>query len=297
MLRTYKKIPGKRQRNVVNFVQLEKAIEVVKNGMSRRMAAKEFNIDRTVLQRRIKDNSINLHPGPVSALSPELEQTFANRLSLCADWGYPFELQEIQTLIANYLQLNGIKIPKFKNNVPGINYVKGFIKRHPELSHRFARNIKRSRAAVDYDCLKSFFDNISSELENVPPENIFNYDETNFTDDPGIKKFVCRRIAKYVERVMNSTKSSTSVMFAVNAVGFLLPPYIVYKAKHLYNTWISGGPTGTRYNRSQSGWFDKDSFIDWLETIVIPHLRRLEGGKNIFFIHFDEEKFFNLFVF
>ena len=53
---------------------------------------------------------------------------------------------------------------------------------------------------------------------------------------------------------MNSNKSATSIMFAANAVGYVMPPDVAYKAEYLWDTWMVGGPKGTRYNRSKSGW-------------------------------------------
>lgn len=281
MPRRWKKKPNVKQRNRVDPKQLKLALEAVRRGMTQSDASKLYNVGRSVLNRRVVRPSTGQHSGPISAISPELEKLFARRFIMCADWGYPFEMKEIQSIIAEYLTVNGIVIPKFANNIPGIDYAHGFVKRHRELSIRIANNIKRARAAVDFDCLKSYFDNLKNELSGVPPENIYNYDETNFLDDPGLKKVVCRRTAKYIERVMNSTKTSTSGMFAASAAGDLLPPYVVYKASHLYNTWIEGGPEGTRYNRSQCGWFDSVSFVDWLETMIVPHLRRLEGDNAI----------------
>jgi hypothetical protein len=116
-------------------------------------------------------------------------------------------------------------------------------------------------------------------LEGIPPTHILNYDETNLTDDPGRRKAVFRRGTKYPERIMNSTKSSTSVMFAGTASGQLLPPYVVYKSKNLYDTWTIGGPEGTRFNRSKSGWFDIVCFSDWFFKIALPYFRRMEGNK------------------
>lgn len=277
------KKPGTKHRNRVDPKQLQRALEAVRKGMTQVEASNQFKISKSVLNRRVVRPNTGDHIGPISAISPDLEKMFVRRFITCADWGYPFEMKEIQKIIADYLKDNKIIISKLTNNVPGIDYVRAFVKRHQELSHRIANNIKRSRAAVDFECLKLFFDNIKKDLEGVPSINIFNYDETNFTDDPGLKKVICRKTSKYTERVMNTTKTSTSVMFAASAAGDLLPPYVVYKASHLYNTWVEGGPKGTRYNRSKSGWFDSISFLDWLETIVVPNLRRLEGDlENTF---------------
>ena len=110
-------------------------------------------------------------------------------------------------------------------------------------------------------------------------KTFINYDETNFTDDPGRKKAVVKRRSKYPNRIMNFTKTSTSVMVAGTASGCLLPPYVVYKAQNMWDTWTTGGPEGARYNRSESGWFDTFSFEDWLCKIIVPYARRLPGKK------------------
>lgn len=68
-------------------------------------------------------------------------------------------------------------------------------------------------------------------------------------------------------------------MFAIAADGTLLPPYVVYKAKHSYEGWTEGGIEGARYNRSMSGWFDSELFEDWFKTIIIPYFRKLAGPK------------------
>ncbi|CAH2004705.1 unnamed protein product [Acanthoscelides obtectus] len=157
-----------------------------------------------------------------------------------------------------------------------------FLKRHKsELSHRFCSNIKRVRAAVNEEAIKNYFNHLKMEIENIPPHLIYNYDETNLVDDPGKKKVLTKRGTKYPEAIKNSTKAAFSLMMCGNAAGQLLPPYVNYKAEHLWDTWTEGGPSNTRYNRSKSGWFDANSFEDWFFTTVIPALRREEGKKVI----------------
>lgn len=59
----------------------------------------------------------------------------------------------------------------------------------------------------------------------------------------------------------------------------MLPPYVVYKATHLYDSWIQYDPEGTRYNRSTSGWFDGTTFEDWVQNMVVPYFKDLPGRK------------------
>lgn len=68
---------------------------------------------------------------------------------------------------------------------------------------------------------------------------------------------------------------------AISASGQLLPPYTVYKATHLYPTWVEGGVEGAFYNRTKSGWFDGPTFEDWFDKIALPYLKNLQGPKVI----------------
>ena len=86
------------------------------------------------------------------------------------------------------------------------------------------------------EIIESYFYNLKATVKDVLPENIINYDETNLTDDPGTQKVIGERSAKRVERVMDSSKQSTSVMFTVTSSDTMLPPCgVVYKSKHLYD--------------------------------------------------------------
>ena len=78
---------------------------------------------------------------------------------------------------------------------------------------------------------------------------------------------------------MNTTKSSTSIMFACTPTGICLPTYVVYKGQRMQDTWITGGPSDTIYNCSKSGWFDADTFIDWFKKVIIPFSRRLPANE------------------
>nr|CAI5841824.1 unnamed protein product [Callosobruchus analis] len=99
------------------------------------------------------------------------------------------------------------------------------------------------------------------------------------SDDPGRKKVICRRGCKYPERIMNSTIANISVMFCGNAIGNSLPPYVIYKAEHLWTTWTENGPEGARYNRTKQGWIDWATFEDWLSTLLLPVIKRQEDTK------------------
>lgn len=156
-----------------------------------------------------------------------------------------------------------------------------FLKRHPQLTQRIAQNISHARAATDEDIINNFFDHLEVELRGIPPSNVWNYDETNLVDDPGMSKIITRRGTKYPERIRSSSKACTSLMVCGNAEGKLAPLYINYKAKKMWDTWTENGPLNARYNQTSSGWFDYKIFEDWFLRLLLPILKEQEGPKVI----------------
>ncbi len=89
--------------------------------------------------------------------------------------------------------LSGVEVPQFQDNLPGPDWLEGFLKRHPVLKVRRTENITKSQAAVDIPMIKKYFDELKISIVNVPASNIYNFDESAFSDDPGSKKLLFRR--------------------------------------------------------------------------------------------------------
>lgn len=217
--------------------------------------------------------------GHPTAFTPTEEAIFVDYLVLISEWGFPFDKMDLRKLAKSYLDANGRTVTVFEDNTPGDEWASGFLRRHNNiLSQRMCQNIKYSRASTSVQDIKNYFTNLqSSGVEVIPSGNLLNFDETNMTDDPKSRKIIFKRNTKRPERVMNFTKSSTSVMFACSDDGQLLPPYVVHKAEGLWNTWTEGGPKDTRYNRTKSGWFDECCFLDWFQTIIVPWAQKRPG--------------------
>ena len=84
-----------------------------------------------------------------------------------------------------------------------------------------------------------------------------------------------------IEKVAEHSKMSVSMMFCGTAAGKLLPPMVVYKSTHLYENWTIGGPKGTVYSSTQSGWFDSITFETWFRKVYLPSISGLEGKKYL----------------
>jgi DDE superfamily endonuclease/helix-turn-helix, Psq domain len=258
---------------------MDEAVNAVKSGMTVKMAAAQFSVPRTTLGDRVAGRT-KLDPGRPTQLSNEEEKILVERAMLLGSWGFPLTFRDFRELVKAYLDKTG-RTTKFKNNLPSKHFVYYFMRRHPELSFRKANNIKRSRAGVSREEIQEFFAHFTKTVEGVPACNIWNYDETNLRDDPGTEKAIFKKGTKYAERVLNTSKSAISIMFCGSAEGEMMPPYVVYKAQNMYESWRRGGPKGTRYNCTKSGWFDSCVFTDWFTSCALPVLRRQQGKKVI----------------
>ncbi|XP_060802603.1 uncharacterized protein LOC132902258 [Amyelois transitella] len=279
MPRKYKPEPGSKQYKKYDPNVIQEAVdEYLTGNSSLKTIAAKYNIHLSVLYRHSK-GQLKCQGGQ-RALSIDTENYIIEYINVCADWGYPLDSLDLRYIIKMYLDKLGITHKRFKNNLPGPDFFHGFLNRHKEkISQRICQNIKRSRAAVSAAVIKKYFEELEKSLADVPPSNIVNYDETNLADDPGRRKVLTKRGTKYPERVMNHSKASISIMMAGSADGQLLPPYVVYKAQNLYNTWTTNGPKGARYNRTSSGWFDGVIFQDWVQSILIPFFADKPGKK------------------
>ena len=199
MPRTYKRKNGARRNKDYTTETLELAVrECADLGRPYAEVAAQYQIPLRTLRNKAK----GLHSksaGGQTVFSQEEEKTMAQHLIKCAEFNMPLDTMDIKMFVQTYLMQRKRTVAKLKNNVPGDDWVSSFLGRHTQLSLRMCQNIKCARAEVKPETIQQYFDNLEKSLKDVPVENILNYDETNLSDDPGVKKCVFRRGVKYPE--------------------------------------------------------------------------------------------------
>lgn len=121
---------------------LEQAIEAVRERrMSLRQAAKDYEVPRATLCDRLKEDAQEKLGRPTE-LTMEEEAVLVERLIIMGNWGFPLSTNDLRHVIQTYLNEQG-RATRFINNRPGKDFVKGFMKRHPQLTVRTANLIKR----------------------------------------------------------------------------------------------------------------------------------------------------------
>lgn len=117
MVRKYAETPG--SRNYRNYTKddLEKAVDAVRNGISKRRAAK--------LHKKYFRPTI---------LSQQEQQVIADTLGHVANWGFPLTKVDVHTVVKKYLDKQGRVVSVFKDIYPGEDFVDNSVKKKQPLS-------------------------------------------------------------------------------------------------------------------------------------------------------------------
>ena len=271
MPRRHVRKPGSRRYKDNPISNLMDAIDAVEEGMAVFRASKIFGIPYGTLYNRSKGIHTSNHGRPLQ-IPLSVEEDIVSIIEFCATMKTPVTRFDVRCMVQTMLNAAGIVHSVFTDNLPGRDWMSSFIKRH-HLTTRIADNVKSVRVEVNGEVIEEYFDSLEESLQDVEPQNIYNYDETNLTDDPGAKKVITRRGRKRIERKIDHSKSSTSLMFCGNALGEFLPCMVVYKAENLYQGWTEGAPPGTCFDTTKSGWFDGRTFGIWFKNVFVPHLK------------------------
>ena len=106
---------------------------------------------------------------------------------------------------------------------------------------------------------------------------LWNCDETAFATASSSKSVIAKRGSKSVyETMAGSGREHITVHWCGNANGDQIPPYVLYKAQHLYHIWTLNGPTDCMYGVSSSGWMEKPNFYSWFVKGFLPQVRKLK---------------------
>ena len=278
-MRVYVKKLGSRSYKNYTADTVEKAIREIKfKKLSLSKASKKYKIPKGTLSNKLNNKKMK-DVGRPPVLSNDEEKALVNMLLKTAQWGFPLTHDDLRHVMKSHLDSMGRRVKQFKKNLPGIDWIKGFLKRNREISVRKSQNINPNRASTTREVFDAYFDNLEQCLDGVSPECIYNFHETNLADDPGSTKCFFKRGVKYPERLLSHSKSNISLMFCGSASGVLLPLYVVYKAENLWTSWTEGGPDKTRYNRTTHGWFDSATFLNWFTSVFLYHTKHQEGVK------------------
>ena len=230
---------------------------------------------------------VKVGAGRPTTLTLAEEKEVVYSCQVLQELGYGLTRVFVTEIVAHYLKQQD-KQSTFNNGCPGADWWEGFLGRWPSLTERKPQHLSSKRAsAANPDTLGAWFTKVKAFFKKVGllkrhravadlASRIWNADETGFCLGSTCKKVLARRGSRCVNDVGGASDHQyITVNTCGNAEGIRLPPFILYKGKHLYNTWTEGGLAGACYGVSSSGWMEEVNYLKWFELQFYPAVKHL----------------------
>lgn len=126
-----------RKRSTFSEENIQNAENAVVNGkISKKSAAKLFNIPRSTLQFRLSESYKKSRPGPITILTKVEENQIVEWVVESCKRGFPKRKEDILFSVKAFLDTSPRQHPFGSKNMPGNGWYRLFLKRNPILVHR-----------------------------------------------------------------------------------------------------------------------------------------------------------------
>ncbi|GIY91556.1 DDE-1 domain-containing protein [Caerostris extrusa] len=268
------------------------AFQSVRSGQyTGRRAAAEFNVPYGTLNKKLSGRApVEAHgAGRPIEITVKNEQKFAERLAISGNYGYGYSRNEIKELVAEFVKQEDIKT-RWTDGKPGYEWLKNFLKRHPEVKVRKDEHFTHKRLeGVDPFSVYRFYDDLerlyqNEKLTDSNIHRIYNVAKVSFHDDS--EEVLLSRCSKCVMKIpQNDEKMETSVIVCVGADGKKLHPLIVFPGRCMLPSRITNKslPGTAYYTASAMKWMEGSLFNYWFEHVFISQIPSLieRCGKSV----------------
>ncbi|XP_045782879.1 uncharacterized protein LOC123879265 [Maniola jurtina] len=281
----------KRKVGAHSHEQMQEALQAVKDGKSIRQAATDHNIPFTTLQRyktkekETQNQLLRLTPNYAvnQVFSRDQEVILKDYYIKCANLFYGLSVNDCRQVAYEMAKINGIKMPKTwtENRLAGIDWLRGFRQRHPDLTLRKPEACSLARAsAFNRETVNHFYDNLEKVIQRHPAfadgTRIYNLDETGTTTVQKTQRIIAPKGRRNLCKVTSGEKGTlVTTCNIISAGGQAVPPVIVFPRKNTNPRMAVGTPPGSLILANPSGWMNSELFLD-----VMKHFIRRTGTSK-----------------
>ena len=150
--------------------------------------------------------------------------------------GFPLTIKHVCQLAFQYMHVNNIDgFNDNKNNQAGRKWLKGFLKRHPEITLRTAKNLSIAHAmGANPTVISKWFsllEEIKTKFRILSPCQIWSGDETGIQNVPKEVKVLGVKKIRTFQQVSGEQGETSTVLTFVNVAGQSVPPMIIHKGQ------------------------------------------------------------------
>jgi hypothetical protein len=173
----------------------------------------------------------------------------------------------------------------------GQNWAASFVKRRPELKVKFNRKYDYRRALCeDPEVIRGWFrliQNIRAKY-GILDDDMYNFDEAGFMMGVISTGAVVTRSDRQgrAKMIQQGNREWTTTIQGINALGWAIPPFIIFQGKHHLSAWYKEGdlPHDWVVGVSDNGWTTNELGLAWLKHFDTHTKRRLVGSYRLLII-------------
>lgn len=280
MVRNYKKTTS---QHSWCLEAMKKAVySVVSGEMGYKKAAKTHNVPQSTLERYVtkyrknpEDFVFKKKLGHFTTVfSAEQEEVLVNYIRDMEARFHGLTSQEMRKLAFELAQKNNISNSfDTESGLAGQDWLKGFLKRHPEISYRKPEPTSAARAmGFNRVAVERFFELLDKvyDKHKISPQRIFNVDETGVSTVPKSHSKILAACGKRQVGTLTSAERGKlmTAILCFSAVGSYMPPMFIFPRKRMKPELLDGAPAGSWGECHESGWIQGHLFIIWLKRFI-----------------------------
>ena len=274
MVRNYVR---KTSRASYGSAALFSALQAVENGQPLKATARQYGIPAKTLRRhrddKVKQPGISVLGRHKCVFPPEYEEMLVQHILAMENAFYGLTTMDIRRLAFDLAEIMKLHHPFSKKlRLAGSEWLRSFLKRHPQLSLRSPQATSISRiVGFNKPQVDRFFSLYGDELSKhqFQAKDIWNMDESGITNVHTPAKVVASKGRRQISKVTSAEKGRTvTVVCCMSAGGSFVPPMMIFPRKRMLDLLLKGSPPGTVGAASPNGWTDNTLFIQWLRHFI-----------------------------
>ena len=213
--------------------------------------------------------------------------------------GFPLTIGRVCELAYQYATVNNIEGFSEEAQMAGRKWLKGFLRRHPRITIKKARNLSIARAmganpTVIGDWFK-LLKRIKDDMEIISPSQIWSGDETGVQNVPKEVKVVGAKNVRTFQQVASEQGETTTILSFVNGYGNVVPPMIIHKGARVKDSWKLKAPGDMRVAATTKGYITKAKFHEYgLRFIKYLKQHKMAGRRNLLIVDGHKSHLYNL---
>jgi hypothetical protein len=257
------------------------AIQAMKSdaSISQRRAATTYNVPEKTLRSRRAGTLSRCDIYPNSAKLQRLEEeVIIQRIRKLDAQGFAPTLSYIREMANQLLAARG-------GREVGEKWARNLIRRKPEIKSQVTRQRDHQRVLCSNPAVISpWFDlvrNVKAKY-GILDEDTYNFDETGFQMGIGGSVKVVTASERRLKPlgVQPGDREWVTLIAGINAMGWSIPPFFIFKAKNHDQAWYHN-PPDWRIGVSKNGWTTNELGLAWLQHFIQHTEARTVGSHRL----------------